>query len=70
MTPETRVGDRVELVRCTDEYTRLRAGELGTVRFVDSIGTVHVQWDGGSRLGLIAGVDDWRVVERDGAAVR
>ena len=53
------VGDRVRLVRCTDTFTRLRPGSLGTVSFVDDMGTVHVRWDGGSSLGLIPGVDRW-----------
>ena len=44
------VGDRVRLVRCDDEWTRLNPGTLGTVSFVDDLGTVHVQWDSGARL--------------------
>lgn len=52
------VGDRVRLVRCTDEYTRLRPGELGTVSFIDDTGTVHVDWDSGSKLGLVAEAGD------------
>jgi hypothetical protein len=56
------VGDRVELVRCTDQYTRLEPGSRGTVRLVDSTGTVHVDWDSGSTLGLIKGYDAYRVV--------
>ena len=31
------VGKRVELVRCTDQYTRLAPGEEGTVTFVDAL---------------------------------
>ena len=58
-------GDRVELVRCTDEHTNLRPGDLGTVTFINvsSFGTtVFVDWDSGSNLGLIAGEDAWKVV--------
>jgi hypothetical protein len=47
------VGARVTLVRCTDEHTRLDPGSLGTVRLVDGMGTVHVDWDSGSTLGLV-----------------
>lgn len=62
----TRVGQRVELVRSTDPYTRLVPGEKGTVTFVDALGTVHVQWDSGARLGLVreAG-DSWRDLDDD-----
>jgi hypothetical protein len=47
------IGKRVCLVRCSDPYTSLRAGDEGTVESVDSFGTVHVSWDNGSSLGLI-----------------
>lgn len=60
---ETKVGARVELVRCTDEYTRLEPGSLGTVRYIDPTGTVFVDWDSGSKLGLISDAgDEWRVI--------
>jgi hypothetical protein len=32
---------------------RLRKGTQGTVSMVDSIGTVHVDWDDGSHLGML-----------------
>jgi len=38
-----RRGDRLILDETRDEH--LIAGTLGTVRFVDSLGTIHVQWD-------------------------
>jgi hypothetical protein len=49
-------GDRVELVSLTDDYRRfgLTAGECGTVRFTDSLGTVHIRWDSGRRAGILA----------------
>lgn len=60
----TQVGDRVELIRCNDQYTRLQPGERGTVRLVDSLGTVHVDWDSGSKLGLVRqDGDSWKVVQ-------
>ncbi len=53
-----RKGDRVELIRCGDPYTRLIPGTLGTVQLVDDLGTVHVKWDDGSMLGMIRAVGD------------
>lgn len=50
-------GTRIRLIGTSDRYTNLRAGEAGTVQFVDSVGTVHVLWDSGSRLGMIVGED-------------
>lgn len=62
MTGHPLEGRRVRLVHCSDEYTRLRPGVLGTVRLVDSVGTVHVTWDDGHSLGLVPGVDRWQVL--------
>jgi hypothetical protein len=57
------IGQRVRLLRCSDEYTKLQPGEEGTVRFVDDMGTVHVNWDSGSSLGLVAEAGDaWLVL--------
>lgn len=47
-----KIGDRVMLVRTTDEHTHLEPGALGTVSLVDDWGTVHIAWDDGSRLGM------------------
>lgn len=58
-------GTRIELVRCNDEHTQLEPGQQGTVRLIDSMGTVHVNWDSGHNLGLIPGEDAWRVLSTD-----
>lgn len=50
-------GTRVRLIFMDDIYTKLKAGDQGTVEFVDDIGTIHVRWDTGSGLGLVPGVD-------------
>lgn len=50
-------GTRVELVSMNDPYTKLKPGDQGTVDFIDSIGTIFVQWDCGSGLGVAYGED-------------
>lgn len=55
-------GTRVQLIEMEDPYTKLQPGERGTVMAVDDIGTVHVQWDSGSTLGLCYGVDRFCVI--------
>lgn len=55
-------GDRVRLLFCDDQWTKLTPGTKGTVSFVDIRGTVHVKWDDGSSLGLIPGVDSFQIV--------
>lgn len=52
-----RVGDRVVLEFTDDPWTKLNAGDEGTVTFVDHYGTLHVRWDSGSSLGLVPGHD-------------
>ncbi len=56
MTAALNRGDRVELVEVTDDYRRfgLAAGNRGTVQFTDSLGTVHIKWDSGRRVGVVA----------------
>lgn len=60
----TKIGDTVELIRCTDPYTKLTPGLRGKVRLVDDVGTVHVNWENGSNLGLCPGEDQWKVVTK------
>lgn len=48
-------GTRVELVSMNDPYTTLKPGDKGTVSIVDSLGTVFVDWDNGSGLGVAYG---------------
>lgn len=51
-------GTRVELVSMNDPYNKtLKPGDQGTVRLVDDIGTIFVDWDCGSGLGVAYGED-------------
>lgn len=57
-------GCRVELVHMNDPFnTKLVPGCKGTVVAVDDIGTIHVQWDCGSSLGVAYGEDVCRKVD-------
>lgn len=56
------LGKRVELISTTDNYTTLKYGDLGIVDYIDDAGTIFVSWDNGSKLGLIPGVDIWKLV--------
>lgn len=51
------VGDPVELVHTDDEHTQLKPGDHGIIAHIDAVGTVHVQWENGSCLGMIPGKD-------------
>jgi len=50
-------GARVRLARLDDPYVSIPTGSLGTVRTVDDIGTIHVEWDNGLHLGCVFGED-------------
>ena len=56
-------GTRVELLRMNDPYSRLKPGDTGTVTGVDDIGTIHVNWDCGSSLGIAYGEDECRKID-------
>lgn len=62
------VGDRVELLRTSDPYTRLRPGDTGVVtrvsRHPSTYDVVEITWDSGSALMLLRGVDEWRVLPK------
>lgn len=57
-------GSRVKLIHTDDEFTELRSGDVGNVVLVDDYGTVFIDWDTGSRLGMIVGIDDFIIVDR------
>ena len=54
------VGCRIVLDEMDDPYTKLRPGAEGTVWGVDDTGTIFVDWDNGSTLGVVYGVDEIR----------
>ena len=60
---EDLTGKRIELISTTDPYTSLEPGDKGTVGHVDDIGTIHVSWDNGSKLGLVPGEDKYKILD-------
>ena len=50
-------GCRVQLDSMDDPYCKVPEGTQGTVVCVDDIGTIHVDWDNGSSLGVVYGED-------------
>jgi hypothetical protein len=58
-------GARVELVSMADPYTTLLPGDKGRVGLVDDIGTIFVDWDNGSKLGILNGVDKVKRIENE-----
>jgi hypothetical protein len=57
------VGTKIELVEMNDPYSRLVPGDTGTVSYIDDIGTIHVNWERGSSLGLVYDKDKYKKIE-------
>lgn len=47
------IGKKVKLIFTDDRFTKLQPGAVGTVTAIDDIGTLFVDWEDGSTLGLI-----------------
>jgi hypothetical protein len=65
------VGKRIELICGEDPYSYLKSGDRGTVVDVSELPyedmpfKVWVHWDSGSRLPILEGQDDYRMVYDD-----
>jgi gamma-glutamylcyclotransferase (GGCT)/AIG2-like uncharacterized protein YtfP len=55
-------GMRVKLIYMEDPQAPV-PGTEGTVQFIDDMGTIHVAWDTGCSLGLVPGVDEWKILK-------
>lgn len=56
-------GIKVELIQMDDPQAP-PIGTKGTVKFVDDVGTIHIAWETGSSLGLIPGLDKFKIIEQ------
>lgn len=56
-------GTRIELLSMYDPFAPIDTGTKGTVRCVDDMGIIHMNWDNGRTLGLICGEDSFRKIE-------
>lgn len=55
-------GTILELVSMDDPQAP-EPGTKGKVVYVDDMGTIHIQWDNGSSLGLIYGEDSFKIID-------
>ncbi len=55
-------GTKIRLTRMGEDQQRVPDGTIGTVRYVDDIGTIHMRWETGSSLGLIVGEDEFEKI--------
>lgn len=58
-------GTRIKLISYGYSFTNKKEGLLGTVVLVDDFGTIHMEWDDGSSVGLIVNEDQFIKVNKD-----
>lgn len=58
-------GTRIELICMKDPYAPVTSGTRGTVKFVDSLGTIFPEWDNGRTLGVVPGEDSFRKLTQE-----
>ena len=55
-------GTKIRLISMTEEPYPLPAGSIGEVEMVDDGGNIHMKWQCGRGLALIAGADTFEVI--------
>lgn len=58
-------GTRIELLSMSDSYAPVPSGTRGTVKFVDSTGTLFPELDNGRSLGVVPGEDSFRKLTQE-----
>ena len=58
-------GTGIELISMKDPYAPVPAGTRGTVKFVDSMGTILPEWDNNRTLGVVPGEDSFRKLTQE-----
>lgn len=58
-------GTRIKLLSMSDSYAPVPSGTRGTVKFVDSMGTIFPEWDNGRSLGVVPGEDSFRKLTQE-----
>ena len=58
-------GTRIQLDHMDDPFHPVASGTMGTVKFVDDAGTIHMSWDSGSSLGLCPDSDEFHIIGKE-----
>lgn len=58
-------GTRIELINMKDPYAPVTSGTRGTVKFVDSMGTIFPEWDNNRTIGIVPCEDSFRKLTQE-----
>lgn len=58
-------GTRIELISMEDPFAPVPPGTRGTVKVVDDIGQLHMNWDNGRSLAVVPGEDSFRKLTQE-----
>lgn len=59
------VGTKIRLISMPQEPNPVPRGTIGTVTGIDDLGTIHMNWNTHSTLGLVVGIDKFEIVENE-----
>lgn len=57
-----KIGQKVRLIKMYDYVAPIPPLTTGIIKYIDDLGTLHIMWEDGRRLGIIVGVDEFEII--------
>lgn len=58
---EEMVGKRIAMIQMANDPNPIEPGTMGTIKMIDAIGQIHVDWDNGRTLAVIPDEDEYEI---------